>query len=336
MSTPTLPTKRQTAPRGMFRKMYALTKPPRKQRVAATATAEDLGGDVPGMGVSSALLIILAIHVVVIGGLFFHHRFLEGHGAIKAAAVEARQQQQQAPAPVPQLQSTAVAAPASQATEALPMIGPDDQRHIVRQGDNYERIAAFRNVDVNDLRVANNHVNLRSGMILRLPPKKIVAVPPPEMAALKAPVSPVVDADDGLVETTAVSAKAGERPTAAPLKTSVEKTTAKVETRTEPKTEPKSAPREAATVTPKKTVANRTAANQSAPPKAVPVKAKTSETKTAEVKKSTGRRSYTVKAGDNIYRIASRLNVDQKALMKANGISDPSKLRAGAQLVVPN
>lgn len=322
MSSPTLPTKRQTATHGVFRKLHAVTKPvARKQRVAATAEAEDLGGDVPGMGVSSVLMIILGIHVVVIGGLFFHHRFLENHGAIKAAAAEAREQ-----TPVSALAPAASVAPVAN-REILPMIAAGEPKHRVVRGDNYELIAKHYQIDENDLRAANNNIAIRAGMELRLPPKKIVAVPPAELTSLKsnsAAKPPVSDA--GLVEVARADAdaKTNDRASSVLPKAAQVKNETKSEVKTAVRTNA------VATTTRKLAVAK---ADAGAPPKALPVKEKTAPAKTAA---QAARRSYTVKSGDNIYRIASRLNVDQKALMKANGISDPSKLRAGAQLVIPN
>ena len=46
-------------------------------------------------------------------------------------------------------------------------------------------------------------------------------------------------------------------------------------------------------------------------------------------------RSYVVKSGDSLGRISKRLKVDQAALMRANGISDPNKLKAGMTLTLP-
>jgi LysM repeat protein len=42
-----------------------------------------------------------------------------------------------------------------------------------------------------------------------------------------------------------------------------------------------------------------------------------------------------VKSGDNLTRIASRHSVKQDAIMKANGITDPGKIRIGMSLVIP-
>lgn len=45
--------------------------------------------------------------------------------------------------------------------------------------------------------------------------------------------------------------------------------------------------------------------------------------------------SYVVAKGDNPYSIAKKLKVTQDALMKANNIDDPRKLKIGQKLVIP-
>lgn len=46
-------------------------------------------------------------------------------------------------------------------------------------------------------------------------------------------------------------------------------------------------------------------------------------------------RSYVVKNGDNLWQIALRFKVDQAALMRANRIADPKKLKPGTTLAIP-
>ena len=46
--------------------------------------------------------------------------------------------------------------------------------------------------------------------------------------------------------------------------------------------------------------------------------------------------TYVVKPGDSVWRIASRFGVPQKTLMEANGIADPTKMRAGMTLRIPS
>lgn len=50
---------------------------------------------------------------------------------------------------------------------------------------------------------------------------------------------------------------------------------------------------------------------------------------------STAGESYVVAKGDNPYSIAKKLKVTQEALMKANNIDDPRKLKIGQKLVIP-
>jgi LysM repeat protein len=46
-------------------------------------------------------------------------------------------------------------------------------------------------------------------------------------------------------------------------------------------------------------------------------------------------KTYVVAKGDNPYSLAKKFNVSQAALMKANNIDDPKKLKIGQKLVVP-
>ena len=69
-----------------------------------------------------------------------------------------------------------------------------------------------------------------------------------------------------------------------------------------------------------------------------PAAAKVAPVETKEVAKeastATGE-SYVVAKGDNPYSIAKKFKVTQDALMKANNIDDPRKLKIGQKLVIP-
>jgi peptidoglycan endopeptidase LytF len=72
-----------------------------------------------------------------------------------------------------------------------------------------------------------------------------------------------------------------------------------------------------------------------APPvKAPPVQEK-AEAKPAEKTKTSEEKIHVVAKGDNPYSLAKKYNITQAALMKANNIEDPKKLKIGQTLVIP-
>jgi LysM repeat protein len=66
-----------------------------------------------------------------------------------------------------------------------------------------------------------------------------------------------------------------------------------------------------------------------------PVAAKTAPEPQAQESKSSAGQSYVVAKGDNPYSIAKKFKVTQEALMKANNIDDPRKLKIGQSLAIP-
>lgn len=71
------------------------------------------------------------------------------------------------------------------------------------------------------------------------------------------------------------------------------------------------------------------------PVPAQPVAAKTAPAAPVAETKSDAGQSYVVVKGDNPYSIAKKFKVTQDALMKANNIDDPRKLKIGQSLVIP-
>jgi LysM repeat protein len=263
MKPHTLPVKRTPASKGIFRRLSAVTRN-RKQR-AATATADDMyEHDDHSSKISRALTIIFLIHIVVIGLIFFHQKFLD-KGAPATAAV---------------VKKAVVAAPARE----LPKLSDGGQVHRVKVGDNYNKIAAEYEVDVEDLRTANNHVDIVPSLLMKIPPRKVVAMTPPEVQAI---TNPETIQDSGLVE--AVPVETAGAPRAQLVRTAREASTARQPTAATPP------------------VGTSGASGQ----------------------------KYVVKSGDNIWRISNKFKVDQNALMKANGITDPKKLKLGMTLTIP-
>jgi LysM repeat protein len=263
MKFQTLPVKRRPVSKGLFHRLHAVTNS-RRQRVAATASAPatELETEDGSSKISRALTIIFLIHILAIALIFVHQRFLDGRAPEVSAAVKSTPQQ-----------ATPASPAAGQRREDLPRLSSGEKPYIVRTGDNYARIAAAEGVDEADLRLLNKHVDIGPGLILKIPPKRIVAEEPPEVTAIREQTPS--DRNRGLVEAVDV------------------------------------------TGAPKARLVRPNIARGAATPATA----------------SAG--SYTVQPGDSIFRIASRHKISQEALMRANGITDPRKMKTGMKLVIP-
>jgi LysM repeat protein len=247
MKFQSLPVKRRPVSKGILHRFNAITTRNRRQRVAAAAASPEIEEEHHGSKISRSLTIIFLIHIVAIALIFIHHQFL----------------QDRLPDP---------GATASRQHGGLPQMANGEKRHIVRTGDNYARIAAAEQVDETDLREINQHVDIRPGLILKIPPRRIVAEEPPEVAAIR--------------EQSQVSGSRGQV-------VDVDVTDA---------------------------------------PRAVLVRPVAGPPASSSI----GGRYHVVQPGDSVYRIAKQFGISQNTLMKANGIDDPRKLRAGARLSIPS
>ena len=91
----------------------------------------------------------------------------------------------------------------------LPRLAAGEKPYIVRQGDNYARIAAAAEVEEKDLRLINQHADIVPGLLLKIPPKRIVAVEAPEVTALRGETRSA--SAGGLVEALPVEVKGAPR-----------------------------------------------------------------------------------------------------------------------------
>jgi LysM repeat protein len=194
MKSRTLPVKRRPVPKGIFKRLSAVTTH-RKQRVAAAASA-DMEADDSSSKISRALTIVFLFHIVAIGLIFVHQKYLDGRTPAEPQTTKA------------EAAATVATAPAPRRGD-LPRLSSGDKPYIVRAGDNYARIAAAEAVDESDLRLINEHVDIGPGVILKIPPKRIVAMDPPEVAAIRnqAPVG----GDSGLVDAVPVDVRGAPR-----------------------------------------------------------------------------------------------------------------------------
>ena len=202
MKPHTLPVKRRPAPKGILKRLRAVTGN-RKQRVAATAPAE-MESEESGSKVSRALTIIFLIHIVAIGLIFVHQTFLDGRLPDTAKSTKATK------ATKATKQDAVPAVPSSTPRRTdLPRLAFGEKPYVVMQGDNYARIAAQAEVDEADLRLVNQHVEIVPGLFLKIPPKRIVAAEPPEVDAIRSQTP--VDTDRGLVEALPVDVSSAPR-----------------------------------------------------------------------------------------------------------------------------
>ena len=190
MKLQTLPVKRRPVPKGIFKRLRAVTSQ-RKQRVAA-ASASEMEAEDSSSKISRALTIIFLIHIVAIGLIFVHIKFLDGRPPAEPKTAKAAKQEA-----IP-----AVAITKSRAD--LPRLASGEQPYIVKPGDNYARAAAFLKVDEADLRLINKHVPIEPGLLLKIPPKRAVPTDTPILAE-KLPPTPVDDSA-GLVDAVDVNA----------------------------------------------------------------------------------------------------------------------------------
>lgn len=275
MKLSSLSVKRRPVKKNAFRTLFANVARKKHRAATAAAPASELDGDVPNLGIARALVVILIIHVVAIAGIFAHSHWFEGDAA-KAAA-----------APKELLEP---ARPLPDAQAALPKISEDDKPYMVGAGDSYAAVAEVHGVTEQELRAANDNMELRAGRILRIPPRSIVAVEPDELGRLR----------DGA----ALADAAVESPVDASVVDEI---------RSAPMVETASA---------------------TSPVKVRPGVSRPVEEGTA-ADDATPSKSYTVKSGDTFWKIAQANGTTPAAIMKANRITDPRKLRAGMQLLIP-
>ncbi|MFY7816877.1 MAG: LysM peptidoglycan-binding domain-containing protein [Akkermansiaceae bacterium] len=178
-----LPVKRQPVKKGLFRILHAKIKRP---VTAAAANPAELDGDIPRMkNVGTVLIVIALIHVA--GVLFFFiHRYKETNQASQSPGGPTPSQKPLASAAAavsgdrPNYGSSAITSMTD-----LPQIERGDDRHMVLAGDTYASVARKWNINEQKLRSANNNVDLCSGLVLRVPPREIVAIEPEEMQRLR-------------------------------------------------------------------------------------------------------------------------------------------------------
>ncbi|MCX6970070.1 MAG: LysM peptidoglycan-binding domain-containing protein [Verrucomicrobia bacterium] len=303
--------------------MKPIPRPPTPRRVPrrmvktlharAAASEKDFeeyeGESEPNMKFSHALIVVLVLHILAVGGVFAFNALKGRHGAPEHAKPAAAEQPATATPDVVTASAAKTAAQAHESPAALsaPAKAPAKSQpesasatYTVVAGDTLTRIATGHKTTVEAIEQANgigSNSALRIGQVLKIPARPGTAPARQETPAAKtaeAKAAPVAKSPEVKA---APAPKTSEAKTAPAVKSPDAKPTPVVKT-----------------------------VEASAPPKPAVSEAP---------KPSAADKSYTVAKGDNPYSIAKKLKVSYSELIKANNIQDPTKLQIGQKLIVP-
>lgn len=199
---------------------------------------------------------------------------------------------------------------------ALPTPDEKYEHYIFEVGDSYELIARKKRVDLDDLKKVNDYKQASVGDVINLPLLRKGEKVVPELAVLpdnsepEPPIRPTsrppIQVDDEIynpkppAEMVEVLPADGSAVLLKPRNSG-----GAGDFRIEPRVDENLAPR------------------------AVVVEEATSEPAASS-------KTHTIQSGDTIWRISRKYKVDQNALMRLNGISDPGRISIGKVLKIPN
>ncbi|MGC6425643.1 MAG: LysM peptidoglycan-binding domain-containing protein [Akkermansiaceae bacterium] len=300
----TLQKKRKTPKPSGFRVLHAVTgnRKKKKQR-AATATADDLGGEVPGVGVARALVVIALLHIVAIGGIWMHNDWTKENDL------------QGKPAPAPKVEpKTSV------------VLVPGGEHYAVQTGDNYFNVARKHGVDMQDLKKANNFVPLSPNLRINIPQRRQESTTPSEavaglqgvpVAEKERPAPPVVPVERPRIQTSDTVVQIPAVPSGGLVEVESAPPSRLEAARVEPKPEDKPLLIKPRVIheTPTSETGERT------PARAIVV------AEDAQI--------HTVQRGDTLWALSRKYGTTPDAIMKANGIKDANKVHLGAKLTIP-
>jgi len=141
---------------------------------ASVASTEAELSEVPRLGVTGALLIILALHILIIAAIFINAKTTSGGKATAGGSASSKGS------------ASGGNSPSYLTVESdLTSLERSTPYHFIQMGDTYAHVAQKHGVDESELRRINKNETLKSGRILRLPPRKVVAMNDPEIERLR-------------------------------------------------------------------------------------------------------------------------------------------------------
>ena len=294
--------------------------PAESLRAKAAANAESYESEEyeaeeePNMKFSHALVVVLALHVIAVGGVFAFNSIKAGQSASTKGATSL---------PSPQAAAQSKLSPTQGAIE-----GWAGKTHTVQAGDTLSRIALLYKISVEGIEKENGittYSMIRVGQVLKIPAPTSPAVAKPAtdpvtaaakhaFLAAKTDIAkpPLVAAKTDIAKPPVAAVKMDNaKPQVAAVKTDIAKppiVAAKTEV---------AKPLAVAATTPKP-------ANAQASPKKAEAPSPTAESDV-----------YVVAKGDNPYNIAKKLHVSYNDLIAINEIKDPTRVQVGQKLKIP-
>ncbi len=304
----------------------------RTHRFSANVTGEeDWEVDEPQIRMSRAFAVMLILHLVAVGGLFAFHMFgKDDRAAEDLATRHAHEASPPPPSPAPASVSQTPAPAAPRAEIVVDEPASKERTHSFKEGETRMLVAAKFNITVRQLEDANPDKDFQPGDLLIIPQ-------PPRVIGAVADAAPPLNPPIALIAATP-SAEVPHREFA--LKEGAENPYAPVTLEELEEELPEPAPvvrkvkaQPVETVRQERLPAEEpVAAVQPAKPrKPTPAPAAAVP---AKPKPATGSRTHVVKKGDTIYNVARRYGLSPNEVLRANGISDPSRLQMGQVLKI--
>lgn len=325
---PTLPPTRPSSASGsrLVERVHSLIRSTRRKthRLSANVTGEDdWEVDEPQIRMSRAFAVMLVLHLVAVGGLFAFHMFgRDDYDAEGLATHRANETPAPITAPLTTPAVAAVPAPRAQIVpeDAAPASGAAS--HLLKTGESKMLIAAKFGITVRELEEANEGVEFKAGANLTIPQhQREIGALATTSSAVNQPLALVVATTSDDVGHREFALKKEDSDPYAPVAPAELEPAPRV---TVVKAEPQEISEEdnhsddVAPAAPK--------APKPTPPPAAPVPAKP--------KPATGSRTHVIQKGDTIYNVAKRYSLSPGEIMRANGISDPSRLQMGQVLKI--
>jgi len=155
----------------------------------------------PNMKFSHALMVVLALHVIAVGGVFAFNSIKAGQAA--AAKTAAKEEVDRPPAP-------AIAQPKRSPTESV-IEGWEGRTHTVQAGDTLSRLASLYKTSVEAIEKENDITSysmIRVGQVLKIPVTKAVVAKPATDPAAAAAKQAFLAAKTDLPKPSSLTAKA--------------------------------------------------------------------------------------------------------------------------------